>query len=671
MEISVQLVTGFPHKLFHKLPSHFPIITPVSSSTTRANSSQLTTTSATTSIVIKERTHTEPAQPPPPPPGAVTARGRRRTKSYLAREAAVLEVQQSSDLNSSLERLGGILKVQDLDVILRHFGNQSRWCDLSQVFEWMQQHGKTSVFSYSSYIKFLGKSLKPLKALEIYNSITDESAKINVFICNSILSCLVKNGKFDSSIKLFDKMKQNGLAPDAVTYNTLLSGCIKVKHGYPKALELVQELKYNRLQMDGVMYGIILAVCASNNLCEEAQNYFDQMKDEGHSPNLYHYSSLLNAYSSGGNYKKADELVQEMKSSGLVPNKVILTTLLKVYVRGGLFEKSRELLDELDTLGYAEDEMPYCILMDGLSKAGHLDEARAIFRELQEKHVKSDGYAHSIMISAFCRGGLFEEAKQLSGDLEAKFGKYDLVLLNSMLCAYCRAGEMENVMNVMKKMDELAISPDYNTFNILIKYFCKEKLYLLAYRTMEDMHSKGHQPEEELCCSLIYHLGKMRAHSEAFSVYSMLRYSKRTMCKALHEKILHILIAGRLLKDAYIVVKDNAGSISRPAIKKFASAFIRLGNINMVKDVMKVIHGSGFKIDEGLFHVAISRYIAEPEKTELLIQLLQWMPGQGYVVDSSTRNLILKNSHLFGRQLIADILSKQHMISKSLRSPQV
>lgn len=67
--------------------------------------------------------------------------------------------------------------------------------------------------------------------------------------------------------------------------------------------------------------------------------------------------------------------------------------------------------------------------------------------------------------------------------------------------------------------------------------------------------------------------------------------------------------------------------------------------------------------------MAITRYIAEPEKKELLLQLLEWMSGQGYVVDSSTRNMILKNSHLFGRQLIANLLSKQHMMLKSLRSP--
>lgn len=603
------------------------------------------------------------------PPNFNTRRvARPHSKQYLARQSAILEVQQSSDLESALTRLGGILKVQDLNAIIRHFGMMNRWHDLSQLFEWMQQNGKISASSYSSYIKFIGKSLNPVKALEIYNSIQDESTRKNVHICNSVLGSLVRSGKFDGSFKLFHQMKQDGVTPDAVTYSTLLAGCIKFKHGYSKALELVQELQHYELQMDTVIYGTLLAICASNNKWEEAESYFKEMKDEGHLPNAFHYSSLLNAYSISGNYKKADNLVQDMKSAGLVPNKVILTTLLKAYVRGGLFEQSRELLTELEALGYAEDEMPYCLLMDALAKAGRIQDAKLVFDEMKEKSIRSDGYSYSIMISAFCRGGLVDDAKQLAKDFEGTYGKYDLVMLNTMICAYCRAGEMDSVMEMLRKMDELKITPDNNTFHILIKYFCKEKLYMLAYKTMEDMHNKGYTPDEELCSSLMFHLGKMRAFSEAYSIYNMLRYSKWTMCKALHEKILHILVAGRLLKDAYVVVKDNPGLISKLAIMKFATAFMKLGNINLINDVLKAIDGSGCKIDQGIFQMAISRYISDPDKKDLLLQLLQWMPGQGYIVDSSTRNLILKNSHLFGRQQIAEMLSKQHMISKASKS---
>ena len=77
----------------------------------------------------------------------------------------------------------------------------------------------------------------------------------------------------------------------------------------------------------------------------------------------------------------------------------------------------------------------------------------------------------------------------------------------------------------------------------------------LKFKNKNNNNAFLHVILQELCSSLIFHLGKIRAHSEAFSVYNMLRYSKRTMCKALHEKILHILVAGRLLKDAYVVVK--------------------------------------------------------------------------------------------------------------------
>lgn len=79
--------------------------------------------------------------------------------------------------------------------------------------------------------------------------------------------------------------------------------------------------------MDDVIYGAILAVCASNGKWEEAEYYFNQMKSEGRSPNVYHYSSLLNAYSACGDFTKADALIQDMESEGLAPNKVCFTWL--------------------------------------------------------------------------------------------------------------------------------------------------------------------------------------------------------------------------------------------------------------------------------------------------------------------------------------------------------
>jgi len=90
-----------------------------------------------------------------------------------------------------------------------------------QLFEWMLKHGKINAASYSSYIKFMAESRNTSKALNVYKSISDEAMRNNVSICNSVLSCLVKNNSFDEAIDLFERMKQSGLQPDVVTYSTV------------------------------------------------------------------------------------------------------------------------------------------------------------------------------------------------------------------------------------------------------------------------------------------------------------------------------------------------------------------------------------------------------------------------------------------------------------------
>lgn len=91
----------------------------------------------------------------------------------------------------------------------------------SQLFDWMQQHGKTNSASYSSYIKFVGRGSNSMKAIEIYSSIKDETMRGNVSVCNSTLYCLIKSGKIESSFKLFNQMKRGCLVPDVVTYSTV------------------------------------------------------------------------------------------------------------------------------------------------------------------------------------------------------------------------------------------------------------------------------------------------------------------------------------------------------------------------------------------------------------------------------------------------------------------
>lgn len=54
------------------------------------------------------------------------------------------------------------------------------------------------------------------------------------------------------------------------------------------------------------------------------------------------------------------------------------------------------------------------------------------------------------------------------------------------------------------------------------------------------------------------------------------------------------------------IVQENARSISHFTIQRFANAFLKFGNINLINDVIKDIHACGHKIDQVMIYSIIS-----------------------------------------------------------------
>jgi len=107
-----------------------------------------------------------------------------------------------------------------------------------QLFSWMQENNKLDALSYSHYIRFMAShNLDAAKMLQLYHSIQNQSAKINVLVCNSVLSCLIKKAKFNSALNLFQQMKLDGLLPDLVTYTTVMSFLV-LQHTFLKFVKI-------------------------------------------------------------------------------------------------------------------------------------------------------------------------------------------------------------------------------------------------------------------------------------------------------------------------------------------------------------------------------------------------------------------------------------------------
>lgn len=91
-----------------------------------------------------------------------------------------------------------------------------------QVFDYMKENDKVSPPTYTSYFSLLGKSGQSKKAILEFNELPlDSDVRLNVYVCNSILSTMIYNGKIDKAFRLFERLKSEGLKPDTVTYSTV------------------------------------------------------------------------------------------------------------------------------------------------------------------------------------------------------------------------------------------------------------------------------------------------------------------------------------------------------------------------------------------------------------------------------------------------------------------
>ncbi|KAL6984754.1 hypothetical protein U1Q18_018136, partial [Sarracenia purpurea var. burkii] len=109
---------------------------------------------------------------------------------------------------------------------------------------------------------------------------------------NSIIVGYAQNGKDLDALALFEKMKQENVKPDSVTFVGVLSSCVHA------------------------------------GLVERGQQYFNSIRDlHGMTPTLDHYACMINLFGRLGQMDKAIDLIKCMAHE---PNSLIWSTLLSV-----------------------------------------------------------------------------------------------------------------------------------------------------------------------------------------------------------------------------------------------------------------------------------------------------------------------------------------------------
>ncbi|CAN6217743.1 unnamed protein product [Urochloa humidicola] len=180
-----------------------------------------------------------------------------------------------------------------------------------------------SVLLYNLLMKGYIKSNFPLGALTVKDEILRQGLKPDRLTYNTIISACVKSAEIAKAIQFLEDMKEEAnresnpeLLPDAVTYTTLLKGLGNSRDLY-SVLKIVVEMKSSLLSIDRTAYSAMIdallacgsidgALCIFGDIIKQAGNN----KDLRPKPHLY--LSIMRAFATRGDVDMVMRLNKRM-----------------------------------------------------------------------------------------------------------------------------------------------------------------------------------------------------------------------------------------------------------------------------------------------------------------------------------------------------------------------
>ncbi|GAQ85338.1 hypothetical protein KFL_002300100 [Klebsormidium nitens] len=192
----------------------------------------------------------------------------------------------------------------------------------------LESRGTRTTLAYNMLIKAHAKSATPLGALLIVDEMRAHGLALDRNTYNSLILACVNGDNMPRAWELLKEMKSRSkfleslqLAPDAVTYTTLLRGVAR-PGALATVLRLAEEMHTSSptCRFDRVAYGALLDACIKCGSPDTAESVLAEMEERGREdpklrPGPYAFLTLMRAFAADGELERCEELREAMFSS--------------------------------------------------------------------------------------------------------------------------------------------------------------------------------------------------------------------------------------------------------------------------------------------------------------------------------------------------------------------
>ncbi|KAI5081354.1 hypothetical protein GOP47_0004537, partial [Adiantum capillus-veneris] len=368
---------------------------------------------------------------------------------------------------------------------------------------------------------------------------------------NALITGYAQQGQGQKALDCFQRMRSEGISPDAITYACILKAC-GTTQGADMGKRIHEDVVSQGLLKENVVLGTalvdmyakcgvlqkaqkvleelpVLNVVSWNALIggytqqgqgQEALCCFQRMQSEGVSPDAITYAYILKACGTTQDVDMGEKIHDGIVGQGLLKKEEVLgTALVDMYAKCGVLQKAQKVLDELPVRNVGS----WSALIAGYVQQGQSEEAVGCFQRMRGEGISPDAITYACILKAcgtmqdadmgksihddivsqgllkknvmlgtalvdmYAKCGVLQRAQKVLEELPAR----DVISWSALIAGYVQQGQGQEAMGCFRWMRGEGIFPDAITYACILKACVTMKNVDMGKKIHDDINSQG------------------------------------------------------------------------------------------------------------------------------------------------------------------------------------
>lgn len=392
------------------------------------------------------------------------------------------------------------------------------------------------------------------------------------------------------------------------------------------ALQLFSTMRFHGIDLDSFGYNVLLNALVENSNFDAVKEIFKQIQMRGFE-NEATCSVMMKSFCKQKLFDEAEAHLREMVCEGRDLNGYALHALVGGLCTNNEFDRAKKLIEEFQELGTIPMKQAYDVWVKELVHAGRLDAALEFLKK--QKSIGGyvpDMFRYNMLICRLLWENRLEESCELLIEMKERKISPDDDTMNAALCFFCKAGMLSSALDLYNSRSEFGLSLNSMAYNYLVNTLCGDGSIDQAYSMLQDSIDQGYFPGRRvfsILADVLCREGKLEKMKELL-LFALDRNIKPS--RAIYDKFISALCKANRLEDGYLIyqeINELNEVAARSTYFSLIESFSRSNRGDIAARLLFEMQERGYKPHRILFSNVISSLCRMENPKKLVLELLE------------------------------------------------